>query len=41
MDDVNDRIGVHVAGLTPHPHQEWMSQIARNVQYERTVIASR
>ena len=22
---------VHVAGLTPHPHQEWMKQIARNV----------
>ncbi len=25
---------VHVAGLTPHPHQEWMSQIARNVTME-------
>jgi transposase InsO family protein len=25
---------VHVAGLTPHPHQEWMKQIARNVTME-------
>ena len=25
---------VHVAGMTPHPHQEWMSQIARNVTME-------
>ncbi len=22
---------VHVAGLTPHPNEEWMTQIARNV----------
>jgi hypothetical protein len=22
---------VHVAGVTPHPHQGWMTQIARNV----------
>jgi transposase InsO family protein len=25
---------VHLAGLTPHPHQEWMKQIARNVTME-------
>ncbi len=25
---------VHIAGLTPHPHQEWMKQIARNVTME-------
>ena len=25
---------VHVAGMTPHPHQRWMSQIARNVTME-------
>ncbi|MHC4549909.1 MAG: helix-turn-helix domain-containing protein [Planctomycetota bacterium] len=25
---------VHVAGLTPHPHQGWMKQIARNVTME-------
>ena len=25
---------VHVAGMTPRPHQEWMNQIARNVTME-------
>ena len=25
---------VHVAGVTPHPHERWMIQIARNVTME-------
>jgi len=25
---------VHVAGVTPHPHQVWMTQVARNVTME-------
>ncbi|MHC4339979.1 MAG: hypothetical protein ACYSX0_07180 [Planctomycetota bacterium] len=25
---------VHIAGMTPHPHQAWMNQIARNVTME-------
>jgi putative transposase len=25
---------VHIAGMTPHPHQAWMMQIARNVTME-------
>jgi putative transposase len=26
---------VHVVGLTPHPHQAWMTQVARNVTMEQ------
>jgi putative transposase len=26
---------VHVAGVTPHPHQAWMMQIARNITMEQ------
>jgi transposase InsO family protein len=26
---------VHVAGVTPHPHEEWMVQIARNITMEQ------
>ena len=26
---------VHVAGMTPHPHQAWMTQVARNVTMEQ------
>ena len=25
---------VHVAGVTPHPHEAWMSQVARHVTTE-------
>jgi putative transposase len=26
---------VHVAGVTPHPHQTWMMQVARNITMEQ------
>jgi hypothetical protein len=26
---------VHVAGVTPHPHEAWMVQVARNVTMEQ------
>ena len=26
---------VHVAGMTPHPHQAWMTQVAHNVTMEQ------
>ena len=25
---------VHIAGITPHPHEAWMVQVARNVTME-------
>jgi hypothetical protein len=32
---------VHVAGMTPHPDQIWMRQIARNVTMEEWGFLSR
>src|SRR5262252_7384883 len=31
---------VHVAGVTPHPHQAWMMQVARNITMEQWVFLS-
>ncbi len=31
---------VHVAGVTPHPHQAWMTQVARNVTMEEWGLLS-
>jgi putative transposase len=31
---------IHVAGVTPHPHQTWMMQVARNITMEEWGVLS-